>query len=245
MKIKNKDNKKEFVVDPDDRDLISTANEELNNLDNSKKELVESILELKLSNSVCLCGPDPLLRPSLGSSLKTVLSPKTTAFLLTMIQNHRNINVALDKLDKEKLITKNTSEFVLNLSAKYGSILEDLIRTIDDPHHWAALNISPLVDSKESIDLNVEIIRMDRQTQIFNIDLSESVLISRLFLEKAVDIIELIDKELAMSFLQKDIEKLEELTNKIKDLRKSVELSIKDTEQSEASIEESSPKSEN
>lgn len=245
MKIKGVGKKKEFVIDPDDKDLISNADKEINNLDSSKRELIESILDFKLSNSATSNGSDPLIKSSIGSSLKAILSPQSAAFLLTMIQNYRNINIVLDKLDKEKLITKKTNEFALKLSVKYGSILEDLLRSSEDPFHWAGISISPLVNSKDNIEIYVQLNRMDRKVQHFVIDLPESLLMARLFLEKSVEIIELIDKELAMSFFQKDLEKLDELSTKIKDLRKSVELETEQTEQSRESLVELTPKGKN
>lgn len=245
MKFETKGNKTECTIDPEERDLIITANKELDMLDNSKREFIKSIIDFKLSNSLNVVGPDPFFKSALGSSLKGALSYQSATFLLMMLQSHADINVALDKLNEEKLITRKTSEFVFELSIKYGSTLEDLVRLKDDPYHWASFSLEPIVFSKDKIQLQFRVHRMDHQVIQCNLDLEDSVRLSSSFLKEAISTIELIDKELILSFNPKEIEKLESLTAKLKDLRKSVESDSNQTEQSEASLVESAPKSEN
>ncbi|PAV14419.1 hypothetical protein ASJ81_13920 [Methanosarcina spelaei] len=242
MKVITKGNKKECVIDPEERDLIITANKELDMLDPSKRELIKSIIDYKLSSSLNVLGPDPLFKSVLGNSLKALLSNQSATFLLIILQHYDNLNIVLNKLDEEKLITKKTYDFVFELSAKYGSTLEDIIRFKEDPCHWASYSISPIVISKENIQLQLRVHKMDHQIIQFNFDLEDSIRLSSSFLEEAIETIELIDKELILSFDLKKIEQLEKLTAKMKDLFNSVE---SDSKQPETSLVESAPKNDN
>lgn len=245
MQIRQQGNKKECTIDSKERDLIITANKELDLLDSSKREFIKSILDFKLNTSFNAAGPDPLFKSIIANSLTKTLSVKSATFLLNMLVNYKNIGIILDKLSKEMLITKKTHEFVFELSIKYGSTLDDIIRQKEDPHHWASYSIHPIIFSKENIQLQFLATRMDHQQIHFNMGLYDSLRLSISFLEESINTIELIDKELILSFNQNEIKKLEEIIAKIKGLSESIELDIKQTEELEASLMESAPKSEN
>ena len=111
MKIKIKGDESEFIIDPEDRDLIIAANKELDRLDDDKKELIEFIIEHNLSHCDTT-RPNPNLPTSIGKSIGTLLCQESTVFLFNLMGNPEHIKVKLDKLKAEHLIGENTSKFI-------------------------------------------------------------------------------------------------------------------------------------
>ena len=78
MKVKKEE---EILIDPEDRDLISTAEEKLSRLNQSEKDLIKSILEHNIQ--YCdLNRPHPQFPSSIGKAFETVLNPQAATFLL-------------------------------------------------------------------------------------------------------------------------------------------------------------------
>ena len=230
MKIKIKEDESEFIIDPEDRDLIITANKELEHLDDDKKELIKSIIEHNLSHCDTT-RPNPNLPTSISKSIGTLLCPESTVFLFNLMSNPDHIKVTLDKLKVEHLIGENASKFILNLTVKYGADLHNILLTIERPHDWLRIVSNALIT--DDTKLHSKIWRMDGEIFQFNVPLRDSVILAEHFVRRTLEIITLIDKERVLELDEDHIDKLEKRVTELRELYESVKSEIEKIEHPE------------
>lgn len=224
--IKGKE--KEVIIDPEERDIIIAANKELDKLDSKKMEFIESTLDHKISNCD-LYKPDSNFPTTLGTSLGIILSPESTTLLLNLIPNPNTLKLTISKMKEEKLISDKTSEFISQLTMKYGTDLNSILLNLERPYDWQRISSQTLVGNHPKIQSRIW--RTDGEVFDFNVLLTDSVIITEHIIRKTLDAIELIDKEIILDFDEGKIEELEKRVSELKELRKSVEFEIEKIEE--------------
>lgn len=224
MKVDTKKEKPEIIIDPEDRDIISAADEKLNKLTPAEKELVESIIEKNLNYSD-ITNPNPQLPTSIGKALENLLSPQAATVLLSIIINPQHIDITLNELKAEELISENTSNFILELTAKYGEAMHTLMLNIERPHDWIRLKSDVLI-ADNILKLNSKMWRADGEVFQFTSSLQDIFTLVDHFMRRTLETIETIDKERVLELDETMINKLEKHVVELKELHESVKREI-------------------
>jgi hypothetical protein len=227
LKIHVKKEESEVIIDPEDREIISATNKQLESLKNDEIELIESIIELNLSQCD-MTHPDPNILKSIGTGLGFILNPHYAVVLLNLISNPDHIKITADKLISESLIGENTYNSILNLSAKYGNKLHTILLNIERPDDW--LRITSHVLITDDLKLHSKLWRMDGEVFQFNVPINDSIVLAEHFIRKTLEAIRLIDKERILEFNEDQIDKLEKQINEFKELYESVKSDIEEIE---------------
>lgn len=223
--------KSEVIIDPEDREIISAADEKLKDLSSDEKEHINSIIENNLSHCNVI-HPNPNVPTSIGKALEILLNSSAAVLLLNVISNPKHIKVTLDKLKEESLISENSSEFILELTAKYGEALHTLLLNIERPYDWARLNSDPLI-SGGILKLQSKIWRNDAEVFQFTSSLEDAVIIADHFVRKTLDAINATDKERILDLDKDRLDELEKRVAELKQLYESVKLEIEKVERKE------------
>lgn len=225
MKIKIKKEEQEVIIEPEDRTIISSADEKLNKLTQDDKELIESIIERNL-NYCNLTNPNPFLPSSISKSLETVLNHQAAAnFLLEIISNPKHIKIIIEKLKKEGLIGENASKFIFKLSSKYGEPLRTLILNIERPHDWIGIVSEPFI-SGTTPKLRSRIWRADGEMFQFTSTLEDGIIFTLHIVKNISDTINRTDKERILDLDKYWIDELEKNAGELKKLYESVKSDI-------------------
>lgn len=229
MEVKVKNEEEEFLIDPEDRDIIRTAEEKLHRLAQHDKELIESIFE----HNIAFCDanhPNPLIPSSIGRSLETILNSQAATFLLTVMVNPQHIRITLDGLIKEKLISENTSQFILELTVKYGDALHTIILNTERPHDWIRLSSDVLI-SNGIIKLQSQIFRADGEVFKFTSKPEEIITFVEHFMRRTLETIKTMDKEMILELDETRIDSIQKQIDDLKDFHKSVKQEVEEFEQ--------------
>jgi len=229
--IKVKKGEQELIIEPEERKIISAADEKIKRLSSDDKELIESIINNKL-NHCDLTHPNPFLPTSIGKSLEIILGPSAATVLLHIIINPIHIKITLDKLKEEGLLTENTIKFIFELAAKYGDALHTLMLNVERPHDWIRLTSNPVI--LENIPkLQSKIWRADGEVFQFTSTLEDTIIFAEHFIRKISETINSTDKERVLDLDKAWLDELEKSATELKELYESVKSEIEKIEHSE------------
>ncbi len=230
MKVKVKKGETEVIIDPEDRDIISAANKILEDLNDDKKELIESIIEQNLLH-FDVTNPNPEIPTSIGKSFEILLSPQAATVLINLISNPKHIKITLDKLKSEDLIGETASEFIVELTAKYGVALHTLLLNIERSNEWIRINSGGVI-SESMLKLQSKIWRADGEVFQFTSSIEDSIILVEHILRRTLELIKTVDKERILELDNARILELEKRVAEIKELHESVKKEIDEIEHS-------------
>ena len=224
MKVKGKKGEQEVIIDPEDRELISAADENLKSLSNDEIELIESILEPSKYH-FDISNVNPNLLTSIGNNLHHVISPQAAVVLLNFISNSEHINIVLNRLKEEDLISEKSSKLILRLSAKYGVSYSTLLLNIERPKNWTRIN-SNVFFAGDIMKLQSKIWRVDGEVFEFDAQFDDSITLAGHFIRKTLEMVKKFDKEKILELNESQISDLEKQIVELKELHISVKSDI-------------------
>lgn len=214
----NKDQEiQEIEMNDIEREMMRVADDMLRNLEYNKKELMKSIIENNLIN-LEKGRPDPNLLIIIGKNIASLTNSQTVNFLFLIASNPLHATTILDKLEKDHIISEDTSKFVFEIAAKYGIFLNTLSIRIERPYDWIRIESNVLIINNSILKLRSEIRRADGSILQFTSSLDGVITITGHFIHKINDMINIADKK-ELSMLDKNrFDVLAEMVTESKEL---------------------------
>ena len=216
LKIINESDIQKISLNPDEREIFIRAGKKFDSLNNQEKEAIELVFKYTIESSNKPLVTFEIIQ-SLFDSLCIYLDNNETAVLFNLITNTRNLKAYLNQLKDEKVFTGNSFLFILQLSARYGTSLRDIIRKVQQPYDWIRIESDVLI-TNETIMLQSYLTRGDSQSFLFNIPFRDIATFSEHFIKRTIESCQKIDKENILEIEEKSLNRLVESVNKLKEL---------------------------